>query len=111
MENIDYKKLCEEYEQRMGIGRSDPAKKGYLVLVKLLNQHNEYLDNISVKTMIAGDDKKPEYDRAKALWEKLPDMIREVSSLRAELKMDGENTTELVKPISAKSIADGANVL
>jgi len=111
-DNVDYKELCEEYEKRMGIGEDDPAKKGYLVLVKILKQQNDFLDAFEIKSKITSDE-KPDvttYKNAKELWEKLPSMIQAVSSLRAELKMDGENKTELKKPITAKEIANGANV-
>lgn len=106
----DYKKLCEEYEKRMGIGDNDPAKEGYLVLVDILRQQNEYLKEVKLKTLITTEDKSKavsEYERAKALWEKLPSMIQSVSTLRIELKMAGETKKNHYTPISAKEIANG----
>jgi hypothetical protein len=109
MAEIDYKKKCEEYEKRMGIGEFDPAKDGYLVMVDILRQHTEYLKDFKVKSIIASDDasKKIEYKNAKDLWEGLPSMIKGVSTLRLELKMDGEEKKTLYSPISAKEIANG----
>lgn len=104
------KQLIQEYERRMGIGEKDPAKDGYLVLVKILRQQNEYLNDIVLKDMISTEDKSKsvsEYERAKALWEKLPTMIQSVSTLRMELKMDGEVKKDVYVPVSPKSIADG----
>lgn len=106
MAEVDYKKRCEEYEKRMGIGEDDPAKDGYLVLVKILKQQNEYLKNVSIKTMIIAEDKKAEYERAKALWEKLPNIIQAVGDLKIQLKMDGEEKKNIYKPISARTMAE-----
>lgn len=106
---IDYKKRCEEYEKRMGIGENDPAKDGYLVLIKILRQQNEYLNEINIKEMVTKEDKTKataEYERAKGLWEKLPSMISAVNDLRITLKMEGEEKRTIYKPVSASSIAE-----
>lgn len=104
------KKRIEELEAKLGIGKSDPTKDGYAVLVKLLVQQNDYLNTINIKTMISSDDKNrvDEYKRAKELWEKLPDMIKDVNGLKYELKIEGELKQDLQKPISAKEIANGS---
>lgn len=109
MSEIDYKARCEEYERRMGIGQFDPAKDGYKVLVKILIQQNEYLDKFKILTNIESDDKQKiiAYKNAKDLWESLPDLIKKVSTLKVELKMEGEEKRETYKPISAKEIANG----
>lgn len=111
MSEIDYKKRCEEYERRMGIGEDDPAKEGYLVLVDILRSQNNYLRELpkQFKSLITSDDtaKKIEYKNAKDLWEGLPKMIESVSSLRITLKMDGEVQKKQYTPVSAKSIANG----
>jgi len=98
-----------EYEKRMGIGENDPAKDGYLVLVNILRQQNEYLNEFKIKSKIASDEKADmtAYKNAKDLWEGLPKMIESVSNLRIALKMDGEEKKNLYKPLSAKEIANG----
>lgn len=109
MESIEeLKKKIAELEKRMGIGEYDPAKKGYLVLVKILNQQNEYLDKFNISDKIgslAKDDAI--YPRAKEMWDDLPGMITKVSNLRIELKMEGEEKKSTYVRASAKSIADG----
>lgn len=109
MTEIDYKKRCEEYEKRMGIGDDDPAKEGYLVLVSILKQQNKYLSDFKISSKIASDEKADmtAYKNAKDLWENLPKMIESVSSLRVALKMDGEEVKKQYMPVSAKSIANG----
>jgi len=109
MAEIDYKAKCEEYEKRMGIGQFDPAKDGYLVLIKILRQQNEYLQDFTIKTKIGSDEKADTiaYKNAKDLWENLPDMIKKVNTLKVELKMEGEEKKTVYNPISAKTIANG----
>lgn len=110
MQGKDYKKICEDYEKRMGIGENDPTKDGYLVLVSILRQQNEYLKNIKIKEMIVSEEKgkSNEYERAKGLWEKLPNMISSVHELRITLKMEGEDKKQdVIQSVSAKSYANG----
>lgn len=109
MELIDYKKKCEEYEKRMGIGDNDPAKEGYLVLVNILTQQNEFLKEFKIKSKISSDEKTDiiAYKNAKDLWENLPAMITGVGNLKMSLKMDGEVKKNIYTPISAKEIANG----
>ena len=99
----------KEYEQRMGIGQYDPAKEAYLVLVDILVQKTDYLKVFKIKNKIAAEEKADaaEYKNAKELWEKLPDMIKNVNSLNAELKMKGEEKKQTYTPVSPKSIANG----
>lgn len=106
---VDYKKKCEEYEKRMGIGNNDPAKEGYLVLVNILTQQNEFLNEFKIKSKISSDDKGDviSYKNAKDLWENLPKMIENVSNLKIALKMEGEEKKSMFTPISAKEIANG----
>jgi hypothetical protein len=98
-----------EYEKRMGIKEHDPAKEGYLVLVGILNQQNEYLKAFNIKSKIASDDKADmaAYKNAKDLWENLPKMIENVSSLKIALKMEGEEKKTQDRPFSAKDVANG----
>lgn len=109
MEEVDYKKRCEEYEKRMGLGQFDPAKEGYLVLVNILTQQNQYLAEFKIKSKIASDEKADmtAYKNAKDLWENLPKMIESVSNLKIALKMEGEEKKSTYQPISAKEIANG----
>ncbi len=109
-ETVESLKLkLKEYEARMGIGESDPAKDGYLVLVGILNQQNEYLKTFKITSKIASDEKADmtAYKNAKDLWENLPKMIESVSNLKIALKMEGEVKKNYYTPISAKEIANG----
>ena len=98
-----------EYETRMGIGQFDPAKEGYKVLVNILQQQNEFLSEFKIKSKISSEEKADTviYKNAKDLWENLPDMIKRVSTLKVELKMEGEEKKTVYSPISAKEIANG----
>lgn len=111
MEQTDYKKRCEEYERRMGIGQSDPAKRGYLVLVEILHQQNEFLSQFKIDKKISSEEKVDilAYKNAKDLWENLPTMISNVSTLRMTLKMDGEDVKNTFTPVSPQSISKTIN--
>lgn len=104
---MDYKKLYEELQKKLGVGESDPTKDGYLVLVQLLTQQNEYLKAVNIKTLITDEakGKTAEFERAKALWEKLPTMIENVTNLKYSLKIEDEKRVDTQQPISPQSIA------
>jgi|SRR5690348_7083377 len=108
----DYKKLCEQYEKRMGIGEFDPAIEGYLVYVNILQQQIEFLQQFKLKSKIVSEEKADmtTYKNAKDLWENLPTMIRNVKGLKIELKMEGEEVKKNYKPISAKEISLNGDV-
>lgn len=99
-----------EYEKRMGIGEHDPAKEGYLVLVGILKQQNEFLKDFKIKSKIEAEEKGDQlaYKNAKDLWESLPKMIESVSNLKIALKMEGEEKKTYDKPFSAKDVANSS---
>jgi len=102
------KEKIAEYEKRMGIGENNPSKDSYLVLVEIQRQQNEYLKTVKIKNMIGTEEKgkASEYERAKALWEKLPSFAESVDDLRIKLKMDGEEKKSTYRQINARSIAE-----
>lgn len=112
MNTEELKDKIAEYEQRMGIGAHDPAKDGYLVLVSILRQQNDFLKEFKVKSFIASEEKGDQlaYKNAKDLWENLPKMIESVSNLKIALKMDGEEKKAFSKPLTAKEIANGTTL-
>ncbi len=105
----DIKKRLRYLELKFGLSEYDPAIEGYAVLVKLLKDQNSYLDKISIKDLIASEDsgKKAEFERAKGLWEKLPDLIKKLRELKYELDIEPKEEKKIEKPISAKDIANG----
>lgn len=109
MTEQEYIKKIAEYERRMGIGEDDPAKEGYLVLVNILRQQNEFLGDFKLKSKISSEEKTDAvmYKNAKDLWEGLPKMIESVGNLKVALKMEGEAKKNIYTPISAKEIANG----
>lgn len=109
MSELELKNKIAEYEKRMGIGEHDPAKDGYLVLVSILRQQNEYLQEFKIKNNIASEEKGDQlaYKNAKDLWEGLSDMIESVNTLKIALKMEGEEKKGNERPLTAKDIANG----
>ena len=114
MAEIDYKKLCEQYEQILGIGEYDPVKNSFFVLIKMLNQQTKFLDSFDILEHIGNADKdSPKYKRAMDMMDGLPKMIGSVNELRATLKLSKEDLallqrdkTYYSKITTPESIAD-----
>lgn len=104
----ELEKKIEEYERRMGIGNDDPAKEAYLVYVTQLRERTAFLKGFKLSEKIGNAVKDdPVYGRAIDLIDSLPKMISSVTTLRIELKMDGEQKKNNYVPISSKAIANG----
>lgn len=107
MEDIEaLKKELEYYKKLVGTGQSDPATKGYMVLVQQLRQRNEFLDGFKISEKIGNAVKDdPVYARATDLIDSLPKMISSVNSLKLELGIeynpeDGKERTGATTPQS-----------
>lgn len=104
----ELEKKISEYERRMGIGDDDPAKDAYLVYVTQLRERTAFLKGFKLSEKIGNAVKDdPVYARAIDLIDSLPKMISSVTTLRIELKMDGEKAKNTYTPISSKAIANG----
>ncbi len=87
----------EDYKKKLSLYERDPQKKGYFTLVRIVNQHIDYLQEINVKDMITKEDKTKataEYERAKGLWEGLPKMITSLRDLKFDLKITQEDEAD-----------------
>lgn len=92
MQEIDYKKKCEQYEKVFGIGEYDPVKDAYIVYIKMLNQQVEFLSEFNIKSNIGELDKEsPKYKRAMDMIDGLPKMMTTVSDLKGILKLTKED--------------------
>lgn len=108
MDSIEeIKKELEYYKNLFAAAENNIALKGYMVLVEMLKQQNEYLDSIQIKSLIVSEEKSKlnEYERAKALWEGLPKMIQSVNTLKFELNikydpLDGKPKPKATTPQS-----------
>jgi hypothetical protein len=93
----DYKKLYEEekkkvsvLEQTLALYQKDATFRGYYVQNKIANQQIDILENFDLEGEIKKNPKDDKYfDRAKGLWEGMPDMIAGLNKLKTELKITG----------------------
>ena len=79
---------CDEYEEILGVGGKDIAKRAFLSLCRIVNEQTKILDKFSFDVEIiktAKDDKF--YDRVSDIVVKMPKTIAEINNLRTELKI------------------------
>ncbi len=89
----DEKKKVTVLEQRMQRYEKDAVFRGYYALNSIVNQQVDLLNTFILKDKI--DESKKEsayYDRAKGIWEGLKGMITDLNSLKADLKITGDES-------------------
>ncbi len=103
----DVQKELEHYKKIFGTG--DIATRSYITVVKILEQQIEFLDGVKIKSIISSDEKKDTitYKNAKELWEGMPDTVLKLNKMKNELGIVYVEKEEELRPISAKSIANG----
>ena len=103
MTEKEYKEL-EHLRKVLGVG--DIATRSYKTVVKILEQQVEYLNTITIKTLITSDDsaKKVEYKNAKELWEGMTNMILKLNKVKNELGIEYVEKEEEEIPVSPQSV-------
>jgi hypothetical protein len=95
MAEKDYKKLCEEYEQILGIGSNDIAKKAFLSLCRIVNQQTKRLNKFEIDKEIGQNPKEDKvYDRTMDIFSGMPKIISEINRLRIELSITNKEIEE-----------------
>lgn len=95
MQEKDYKKLCEEYEQVLGVGDNDIAKEAFIALCKITKQQTKRLNKFDLEKEIGQDPKEDKiYDRTMDIVVKMPKMILDINSLRKELGITNKEIEE-----------------
>lgn len=95
MTDIDYKQKCEEYEQILGVGGNDIAKKAFLSLCRIISQQTKRLDKFNIDNEIGKNPKEEKvYDRTMDIVSGMPKMISEIHRLRAELGITNKEIEE-----------------
>lgn len=115
-EEIDYKKLYESEKKKVAVlekennlFKTDPIKKGYFSLCRLVNLQIETLNDYDLSSSIRG--KKSEdatFERMQVIWSELPKMITSMNGLKRELRVttkDEEEYSDEDKPF-IESIAE-----
>lgn len=89
-ENKDLKNQVSVLEQKLSLYQRDATIRGYYVQNKIANQQIDILENFKLADEIKTNPKDDKYyDRAKSLWEGMPDMIAGLNKLKTELKITG----------------------
>lgn len=103
---IDYKAKLSHYEKVLGTG--DVATRAYKSVVKVLEQQVNFLESFVIKDKISNATKDdPVYERGIKIFEGMTDNVLKLNKLKMELGIEYVEKEEEVKPISAKSIANG----
>lgn len=100
----ELEKKIKVLEQKLALYENDPVKRGYFSLVNIVNQQIDILNQFNLKSEIGSNPKEDkQYDRVKAIWEGLKEMIIDLRNLRIELKIseeDKEDETPFIESIA-----------
>lgn len=89
-ENRELKQKVSVLEQKLALYQKDATIRGYYVQNKIANQQIDILDSFDLADEIKKNPKDDKYfDRAKGLWESMPDMISGLNKLKMELRVTG----------------------
>lgn len=103
----DEKRKVSVLERANALYISDATIRGYYVQNKILNQQVDILDEFKFGEEIKKTTKDDKYyDRAKALWEGMPDMIAGLNKLKAELKITGNEDKDKKNVPLAERLAE-----
>ncbi len=100
----------DELKKQLLFYKSDPEKRGYFALVRIVNQQIDYLNDFVVKSYVGGKaSEDATFSRTKDMWENLPKMISALSDLKIQLrinKSDEEEDKKVIRITSPESISD-----
>lgn len=119
-DEIDYKKLYENEKKKTEIlekenfvFKTDPVKRGYFSLCRILNLQVDALNEFRLKESIGG--KKSEdasFERMQGIWSNLPSMITNLNDLKVVLRITPEEEKSNVRlrgGTSPESVASSLN--
>jgi hypothetical protein len=118
-ETIDYKKLYDEEKKKVDFlqkendaFKTEPVKRGYFALCRILNLQIDALNEFKLKESISG--KKSEdatFERTQGIWSNMPSMITSLNELKATLRITSDDEKVNSKPQYRTSPESVANVL
>ena len=110
METIEsLKKQVAKLEKENRWFRVDSSKRSFFALNRIINQQVDLLNEFDIKTNVEGKkSENAQFERTQSIWKELPKLITELNSLRADMKIDGDDIIdeEVLLPISPEMIAD-----
>jgi hypothetical protein len=105
MKDMDQlKKENEYYEKMFGVG--DVATRGYIAVVKQLEQQISFLDDFELEKYIDTVSKdSPLYDRAQKIFKEMPEIIISLKELKDKLGIEYVEKETKVSATTPQSIA------
>lgn len=101
------RKKVSVLEQKLRLYENDGTIGGYYALNRIVNQQTDFLNKFSLDAEIGGDPKlDKKYDRAEKIWDKFGGLIRELDTLRVELKITGSEDRDVKKVSFTAGIAE-----
>lgn len=107
---LEEKRKVSILEKENLLYKKDATYRGYYVQNKIVNQQIDILEEFKLEEEIkktAKDDKY--YDRAKSLWEGMPDTISGLNQLKKELKITGNEEKDNKNVPLAERLAETRN--
>lgn len=109
MENKD--ELIKNLKDKIDELTTDPLRRGYFALRHITNQQIEFLEGFNLKTEIVSNPKEDkQYDRAKAIWEGLKEMLLNIKTLKTELKIGDNEEKEFEAKTKVNPLEKAAGV-
>lgn len=104
------KRENEALKKELALYKKDATYRGFYVQNKIANQQIDILENFDIETEIKKNPKDDKYfDRAKGLWEGMPDMISGLNKLKTELKITGNEDKDKKNVPLAERLAETRN--
>lgn len=100
-------KQVEALEKRLQLYENDSVYRGYYVLNQVVNQQIDILKTLDLASEIMQNPKEDKkYDRVKAIWEGLKEMISDLNALKIELKLTGDEDKDKKKVSFVETLAE-----
>jgi hypothetical protein len=86
------KKQIGVLEQKLALYEKDPSKRGYFSLQRMVNQQIDLMNEFNLRKEVDTDPKdSKKYDRVKGIWEGLKEMLIDLKTLKAEMRISSSD--------------------
>lgn len=102
----EIKKLQDELDfYKKALGSGDVATRGYIAIVKLLEQQITFLDSFDLKSNITNATKdNPVYERSQKIFKEMPEVIMALKDLKDKLGIEYIEKEERIIATTPQSI-------
>ena len=99
----------EEAIKELDLYKTDPVKRGFFALQRILNLQIDYLNGFDLATKVSGKaSEDATFARTQGMWENLPKMITSLNELKVALKINpaDEEANKPARRTTPESIAE-----